>query len=164
MNCVQCSGGQVYQVNVGCVCPTGTFLNNGQCSSIPVNQCASLPNSIWNGNACVCNTGYTVAGQQCVCQGLPVNASYCERCYTKPSSTWVNGVCQCNSGLADINGQCVVPPPANKTASCNVATYFDTQQLRCLPCTSGCLSCTSCYTCTSCQPGFYLDFASSLCL
>jgi cysteine-rich repeat protein len=45
-----------------------------------------------------------------------------------------------------------------------VATYWDGQQGRCLPCSSGCLSCSSCYACTSCQPGFYLDFASSLCL
>lgn len=45
-----------------------------------------------------------------------------------------------------------------------MATYFDDQQKRCLPCSSGCLSCITCYECTSCQPGFYLDFASSLCI
>ena len=53
------------------------------------------------------------------------------------------------------------PPP---TPSCNVATYWDDQQKRCLPCSSGCLSCTTCYECTSCQPGFYMDFSSSLCI
>jgi hypothetical protein len=53
--CVQCLDGQIHQVNVGCTCPQGTFLNNGSCSPLQVNQCASVPNSIWNGRSCVCN-------------------------------------------------------------------------------------------------------------
>lgn len=164
--CIQCSGGQTYKANVGCFCPTGTFYDGSKCSSVPINQCASIINSIWNGKSCVCNTGYEVIGMQCACQGLAVNASYCDQCYKKPNSTWLNGICQCNSGLADVGGQCIVPQPqpSPATPSCNVATYFDSQQLRCLPCSSGCLSCSSCYSCTSCQPGFYLDFGSSLCI
>ena len=162
--CNQCSNGQSYQINSGCFCPKGTFLNQGSCAPVQVNQCASIANSIWNGNACVCNTGYEVIGMECVCQGLAVNASLCDRCYTKPNSNFVNGICQCRSGYADIDGKCVIPttPPSN-SPSCNVATYFDSQQKRCLPCSSGCLSCTTCYECTSCQPGFYMDFSSSLC-
>lgn len=165
--CMQCSGGQVFLVNVGCCCSTGTFFNGTNCNSVPINQCALIVSSIWNGNSCVCNTGYVVIGMQCSCQGLAVNSTFCDRCFNKPNSTWVNGICQCSSGFTDSNGKCVIPtpipnPPANPT--CNVATYFDSQQLRCLPCSSGCLSCSSCYSCTSCQPGFYLDFASSLCI
>lgn len=156
--CLQCSSGQSYQINSGCFCPKGTFLNNGSCSPIQVNQCASVTNSIWDGKACVCNSGYSIIGVQCVCQGLAISSTYCDRCYSKPNSTWINGICQCNQGFSDIEGKCVVPAP-NPTPSggkCNVATYFDDQQKRCLPCSSGCLSCTSCYECTSCQPGFYM--------
>lgn len=56
------------------------------------------------------------------------------------------------------------PPSNNPVPSCNVATYFDSQQKRCLPCSSGCLSCSDCYSCTQCQPGFNLDYASFLCI
>lgn len=165
--CVQCTGGQIFQTNIGCVCPPGTFHSDGQCSSVQINQCASIVNSIWNGRSCVCNTGYVVIGMQCACQGLAVNSSFCDRCFQKPNSAWANGICRCNSGFSEVAGQCTIPAPPRPeavTPSCNVATYFDTQQLRCLPCSSGCLSCTSCYSCTSCQPGFYLDFSTSLCI
>lgn len=166
--CIQCNGGQIYITNIGCSCATGTFFNGSNCNSVPVNQCASIPSSIWDGNKCICNFGYTMFNMQCTCQGLAVNSTYCDRCYNKPNSSWLNGICQCNTGYSDSNGQCVLPKPPNNNTnpnpSCNVATYFDSQQLRCLPCTSGCLTCTSCYSCTSCQPGFYLDFTSSLCI
>jgi hypothetical protein len=144
--CLQCHSGQSYQINSGCFCPTGTFLSNSSCSAVRVDQCASIGNSIWNGKACVCNSGYTSIGLDCVCQGLAVSPSFCDRCYSKPNSTWIDGICRCNNGLVDISGKCLQPPPPPSSSPiCNVATYFDAQQKQCLPCSSGCLSCISCY-------------------
>lgn len=163
--CLQCHSGQSYQINSGCFCPSGTFLVNSSCSIIPVDKCASILNSVWNGKACVCSPGYTSVGLDCVCNGLAVSATFCDRCYSKPNSTWINGLCRCNEGLVDIAGRCVQPaPPTSVNPTCNVATYFDNQQKQCLPCSSGCLSCISCYQCSSCQPGFYMDYSTSLCV
>ena len=140
--------GQNYQTNSGCFCPQGTFLLNGQCSVVAIDKCASIPNSIWNGNACVCNPGYEAIGHQCVCSGLAVNSKLCDRCFSKPNSHWHNGLCMCNKGYNEIHGKCTINTPNPNpptTPSCNVATYWDDQQLRCLPCSSGCLSCITCY-------------------
>lgn len=165
--CIQCSGGQIYQANAGCFCPNGTFYDGSRCNAVPINQCANVSNSMWSGSSCVCNIGYSVIGMQCVCQGLAINSSFCDRCSSKPKSTWINGICQCNIGFSEIQGQCVVPTapvnPPSVAPSCSVATYWDGQQLRCLPCSDGCLSCTTCYSCTQCSPGYNIDFATSLC-
>jgi hypothetical protein len=150
--------------NIGCCCAAGTFYNGSACVNLTVSQCASVAGSVWNGGNCVCSPGYTSIQMQCVCVGLAVNSTYCDQCYNKPNSNWVNGICQCNTNFVNINGVCTASTNgtvSNSTApSCNVATYWDSQKMRCFPCSSGCLSCTTCYECTSCQPGFYLDFAS----
>lgn len=49
------------------------------------------------------------------------------------------------------------------TVTCNVATFFDKQLQKCLPCTDGCLSCTSCYSCSQCRPDYTYNAISSLC-
>ena len=48
---------------------------------MPLNRCASILSSVWNGNACVCNPGYSVVGVQCACLGLAVNSTFCDRCF-----------------------------------------------------------------------------------
>lgn len=65
--CMQCSGGQIYKTNCGCICPSGTFFEGNRCTSVPVNKCASIISSVWDGNSCVCSPGYTVVGMQCAC-------------------------------------------------------------------------------------------------
>jgi hypothetical protein len=113
----------------------------------------------------MCNPGFSVIGLECVCQGLRVG-SYCDRCYNKQYSSFKFGICQCDAGYNEINGVCVKnsinPNPQNNT--CNVATYFDNQQKRCLACSDGCLSCNDCYDCTQCRPDYNFDFVSRLCV
>ena len=87
---------------------------------------------------------------------------YCERCSSKPNSIWRNGICQCNTGYAEVNGVCTLRTLA--TVSCNVATFFDSQLQKCLPCSDGCLSCIDCYDCTQCRPDYILDPKTALCL
>lgn len=101
----------------------------------------------------------------CICTGI-VTEGYCDVCYSKPNSQWLNGICQCSQGFYENLGQCLpVQPNPNppSTPSCNVATYFDNQQKRCLICSDGCLACTSCYSCTQCRPEFNYDPIQMLC-
>ena len=85
---------------MGCTCQNGTFFENNRCVSMPLNRCASILSSVWNGNACVCNPGYSVVGVECACLGLAVNYTFCDRCFNKPNSMFINGVCQCNDGFS----------------------------------------------------------------
>ena len=55
---------------------------------------------MWNGEYCECNPGYSIIGMECVCEGLVISGTFCDRCYYKPNSAWTNGVCQCNVGYA----------------------------------------------------------------
>ena len=147
-SCFSCGFGQIYSDNLGCTCPSGTFFNGSQCVTISNNQCQSIPNSLWNGVRCVCLPGYIFQSQVCVCLGLVVDGE-CDPCYNKPNSVWLNNICQCDEGYYELNGQCSTitpnPNPSPRRPTCNVATYFDDQQKRCLTCSNGCLSCTTCY-------------------
>lgn len=60
--CIQCPGGQIYLPNMGCSCPSGTFYDGAKCSPVPINRCASIASSVWDGKSCVCNSGYVVIG------------------------------------------------------------------------------------------------------
>ena len=44
-----------------------------------------------------------------------------------------------------------------------MATFYDYQQKRCLPCPVGCLTCDSSYVCEICKPEFTYDAHSQLC-
>jgi cysteine-rich repeat protein len=44
-----------------------------------------------------------------------------------------------------------------------VATFWDSQEKKCLPCSDGCLSCTSCYSCTQCTPKYTFNAALQRC-
>jgi cysteine-rich repeat protein len=56
-----------------------------------------------------------------------------------------------------------VPTPVPTSPNCNVGTFFDQQQKKCLPCSDGCLACTTCYSCTQCRPEYTFNPASQLC-
>lgn len=53
---------------------------------------------------------------------------------------------------------------SNTPSDCNVGTFYDSQQRRCLPCPDGCLSCSSSYVCDQCRPEFNFDAGSLLCI
>jgi cysteine-rich repeat protein len=52
----------------------------------------------------------------------------------------------------------------NTPTDCNVGSFFDPQQKKCLPCPDGCLKCKDCYTCETCHPDFNYDIPSKLCV
>ena len=52
----------------------------------------------------------------------------------------------------------------NSPSDCNVGTFYDHQQRRCLPCPAGCLSCSSSYVCDQCRQEFNYDASSQLCI
>lgn len=53
--------------------------------------------------------------------------------------------------------------PTVPVITCPTGTHWDQQQLRCLPCPTGCSSCVDCYSCTSCSLGFYKVSGNDLC-
>lgn len=165
-SCFTCGGGKVYEGNNGCFCPVGSFYDGSKCSPVTNPQCSSIVNSQWVGGQCICLEGYTAEGLACVCKGIETDGS-CDRCYQKPNSDWKFGTCQCIEGYYESVGQCLPlqpnPNPAPVNPSCNVATFFDDQQKRCLPCSDGCLSCSSCYACTQCRPEYTYCAISQLC-
>jgi cysteine-rich repeat protein len=133
------------------------------------------------------NYFYLIGGPcgQCVGFGINYNGNCVATC---PPKSYFNGVTciVCSDGQVWNGTACVVivvAPPTTTTdttttgstttstsssssssgPSCPVGTYWDQQQLRCLPCPNGCSSCVSCYTCTTCAPGFFIDSTSGLC-
>lgn len=164
--CVKCGLGQQFSGHYGCFCPVGTFYDGNGCTTPGASNCSAIANSNWNGSHCVCQQGFSAIGYACACQGLAVG-NYCDQCFNKPNSQYLFGTCQCNRGYYEHQGACltIIPNPnPSANISCNVATFFDNQQKRCLPCADGCLSCATCYTCTQCQAEYNFDFTSGLCI
>ena len=89
----------------------------------------------------------------------------CDRCAHQPNSEWKFGQCQCRQGYTLYHDQCVSNSDMgnDNEADCNVGTFFDSQQKRCLACPTGCLSCHDSYSCRECRPEFNFDAASELC-
>ena len=111
----------------------------GQCKSYSIfynDQCVAScpPSSYYNGNTCVvCTSSQVWNGTACV---------------VKPV-TPVNPVNPVN--------------PTAPTITCPRGTWWDNQQLRCLPCPAGCSSCPDCYSCDTCSLGFYKPTGNPLC-
>lgn len=163
--CFSCGYGQNFDGNSGCSCPSGSVFNGNQCVLITINQCQNIQNAQWNISQCVCLSGFSFEGLNCVCKGV-LNNGFCDLCSSKPNSQWINNTCQCNQGFYENQGQCMPSNPnpyPPSTSICNVATFFDNQQKRCLPCSDGCLSCTSCYSCTQCRPEYNYNPNKNLC-
>ena len=107
---------------------------------------------------------------QCVGYSINYNGNCVATC---PPNSYFNGfTCvTCLSGQVWNGSACVTiivqPPVINNTTPavpfCPVGTYWDQQQLKCLPCPSGCLSCTTCDSCNACASGFVYNSATSLC-
>ena len=55
------------------------------------------------------------------------------------------------------------PDNIGKVPSCPSGTFWDEQQLRCLPCVSGCSQCVDCDVCIRCSAGFNLNVNTGLC-
>ena len=112
----------------------------------------------------MCHEGFEVVGLQCVCDGVIVG-SRCDRCAQQPNCEWKLGSCRCKPGYTLYGTECLGNQAGSDSPSdCNVATFYDSQQKRCLPCSSGCLSCSSSYVCTQCRPEFNYDVSSQLCI
>lgn len=94
-----------------------------------------------------------------------------------PPSSYYNGVtcvtctsAQVWNGTACVARPVVVPPttptpttPTGPIITCPRGTWWDNQQLRCLPCPAGCSSCPDCYSCDSCSLGFFKPAGKPLC-
>ena len=166
--CLGCSSGRTWQPFVGCICPTGSFFIGTRCEKVDQTRCESIPNSFWDGYQCNCHEGFKVDGMFCSCDGVIIG-SRCDRCAHRPNSEWKYGECRCRPGytLYQNSGsipECLANQVGNDDESdCNVATFYDAQQRRCLPCPSGCLSCSSSYVCEACKPEFTYDDESQLC-
>ena len=111
---------------------------------------------------------FILIGGKCgQCVGYPI---YHEgQCVAScPPSSYYNGkeCVTCQDGEVWDGDKCVLKPvdptpvdpvdPVRPTITCPRGTYWDAQQLRCLPCPTGCASCPDCYSCDSCSLGFYL--------
>lgn len=122
---------------------------------------------------------------QCVGYYINYNGNCVASC---PPSSYHNGVTciTCNAGESWDGKQCVTPapvppvnPPNNNTnnnsnnnsnnttpsiiITCPAGTYWDGQQLRCLPCKSGCATCVDCYSCSTCSLGFFFPKDNPFC-
>lgn len=101
---------------------------------------------------------------QCICDGVIIGQR-CDRCAHRPNSEWKFGICQCNTGYTLYGTECLGNQVgSDDPESCNVATFYDSQQKRCLPCPAGCLTCSSSYVCVVCRPEFNYDAVSELCV
>ena len=123
----------------------------GQCVGFNINyngNCVAScpPSSYFNGVTCItCTAGQVWNGSACVAVVVP-----------RPPTTTNTSSSSSSSSSGSGSSSGAVP-------SCPGATYWDGQQLRCLPCPTGCSSCPDCYSCNTCSPGFFLNAATSLC-
>ena len=106
--CGSCQG-YPYAYNSVCVsqCPSGTYPGNGVCSNTPttpVNLCAAVPNSSFNGTYCICNQGYTQQGNACV------QTAVSNLCSHIPNSNYNGQFCICNSGFIQQGNGCIAQP------------------------------------------------------
>ena len=105
LNCVNCVGGMLYGFD-GCYCPLGTFFDGTQCSKVRVADCQSIPYSVLNGNSCDCLPGFDKVNGACVCSGVLVSATQCDKCAAKPNSKWNGYICECSEGYIEVFGKC----------------------------------------------------------
>ena len=155
-------------------CGVSSFIisNNGATFglSISMNDLGSVVNTASNfyyfsyadfslmGGKCGQCVGYNIYHDGNCVDACPPNSYYNgEKCITC-------GTNQVWDGAKCVDKAPVVPvKPVGPVISCPKGTWWDQQQLRCLPCPDGCMSCPDCYSCDSCSPGYYLPSANSLC-
>ena len=165
--CIACPSQKIWTPTEGCTCPKGSFDTGAACEKINQSKCSVLPNAIWDSDSCVCRTGFTKVGFQCVCYGTQTG-NLCSKCSYKPNSVLnpATDICECQTGFTQIADVCV--PRGQNVGSedpsrCAVGTYFDTNHRMCLACPDGCLSCSNCYECKICRPEFVFDPKTSAC-
>jgi cysteine-rich repeat protein len=124
-------------------CVGYTISYNGNC----VATCP--PSSYYNGVTCVtCTSAQVWDGTKCVAIPPPPAPTP-----TTTTTTTSSSSSSSSSSSTSLTG--AIP-------SCPGGTYWDQQQLRCLPCSSGCASCLNCDSCITCSVGFSLN-AAGLC-
>jgi cysteine-rich repeat protein len=122
----------------------------GQCVGYHINlngSCVATcpPSSYYNGVTCItCKTGDVWNGKECVTPAPVV----------PPTPVNPNNPNNSNNGNQTT--------PAN-LISCPAGTYWDGQQLRCLPCKTGCATCVDCYSCSTCSLGYYSPKGNPFC-
>ena len=126
----------------------------GQCVGYNINYNGSCvatcpPSSYFNGVTCiVCKTGDVWNGKECI---------------TPAPVTPVTPVNPVNpKTITDPTNPTNPSTPAN-LITCPPGTYWDAQQLRCLPCKTGCATCVDCYSCSSCSTGFFSPAGNPFC-
>ena len=162
--------------NNGAPFALGASLNNGNLTFASASNIYYLSYSYF----------FLIGGHCGQCLGYPIN--YNGNCVaTCPPSSYFNGeTCiTCKAGDVWNGKQCITPAPvvpvipvtpstpsgsSNSTPtapinliSCPTGTYWDGQQLRCLPCKSGCATCVDCYSCSTCSLGFFFPKDNPFC-
>ena len=141
----------------------------GQCVGYNINYNGSCvatcpPSSYFDGVTCiVCKTGDVWNGKECITPA-PVNP-------VNPTNTTnpTNSTTPSNSTnpVNPINNSSNSSNPSGQTnpvyITCPAGTYWDSQQLRCLPCKTGCATCVDCYSCSTCSLGYYQQKGNPFC-
>jgi len=141
----------------------------GQCEGFHIHHngnCVATcpPSSYYNGVTCVtCTDEQVWNGKECVARPRPPQPAPTPTPTPTPAPTPApTPVVPGGQGTVTPTPAPVVPGPHN-IITCPVGTYWDKQQLRCLPCPAGCSSCVDCFSCSTCSDGFRLSAASGLC-
>lgn len=118
----QCSQPNQYYNGQQCVCASGYFMLNGNCTSCPAN-------SQWNGQFCACNQGFTQRDGSCVstqissCPENSINNGLGVCICTQPNYQLINNTCQpisCPTSQRWNGTACVCPDNfvTNPSGSC----------------------------------------------
>ena len=169
------------------VLPDSTDYSNSNATVNPViivNTNCYLPFEYFNGQGCVCSSGYSRIGGLCQINGNNNGNNNSTTC--PANSVFVNSQCICLSGLTKINGVCVTSNSIcgansydNGLGFCICATGFYNVNNVCLagsPCppsssrnSAGTCVCDSGFTkygsyCAKCSQGAIYDSASQKCI
>ena len=119
---------------------------------------------------------FTLNGGKCgQCVGYKIHHE--GKCVAScPPSSYYDGqgCVTCQDGQVWDGKQCVAKPvdpvdpvdpvgPVGPVITCPKGTYWDQQQLRCLPCKTGCATCPDCYSCSTCSLGFFKKAGEAFC-
>lgn len=104
-----------------CLCPPQTYVVNGRCQQCQpgtywdgkgcVDICAKFANMRWDGQNCICNTGFTLTAPfNCACNGNVDANGLCQPCAM--NSVWSGVACVCKVGYKmSTTGACIVDIP-----------------------------------------------------
>ncbi len=166
-NCVACPNFSTFNPSSNsCVCVSGYTLVNGQCirtiscptgsvfnPSTQLCQCtnpsqnvingvcqACQSGSTWNGNACVCNSGFFLSNSLC----YPCSST-CQTCSGPANNQCLT--CSVNR-VTPVNGVCT-----SGGTGCNPGFFLSTTG-QCSPCLTNCATCVSSTSCSKCISGY----------